>query len=125
MTRIVVDTGVFFRPDRLRAAADDPRPFIVPAVAYAERLRQLAARGVPAGDIAAFAVAMRPVVEAFDMTEAERFVPRTGTMPRARWRSLARDALIAGHVRPDDELWTTDPSDFRELGLAEAQIVAV
>ena len=31
----------------------------------------------------------------------------------------------AAHVRPGDALWTTNPRDFAELGLAPAQVVAV
>jgi hypothetical protein len=61
-------------------------------------------------------------VEPFGQDEARRFAAR---LDDARWARLARDAMVAGHLRPGDLLWTTDPHDFAELGVAPARLHAV
>lgn len=121
--RIVVDTGVFFRPDALRALAALPHEVVVPAVAFAERARQLAKRGVAAERLLALLDELGLRVEPFGPEEALRHAARM--TDDARWRALARDAMIAGHLRAGDVLWTTDPKDFLELGVPKEQVVPV
>lgn len=121
--RIVLDTGVFFRPAALRALATVPNEVVVPAVAFAERARQLTKRGVALARFEGLLEEMGFRVEPFGPEEALRFA--AGLVDDARWRSLARDAMIAGHLRPSDVLWTTDPKDFLELGVPPAQVVAL
>jgi predicted nucleic acid-binding protein len=120
--RIILDTGAFFRPAALKKARDSRHRVIVPVVAYAERLRQVSAQG--AARASRFKELFRPMVEAFDTEAAHRRVPALHAIPQDRWRRLARDAFIAGHVRPGDELWTTDPDDFVAVGVPKDQIVA-
>lgn len=122
MNRIVMDTGMFFRPTALHEAARGPDDIVIPAVAYAERLRQMAARGSVPGF--QHTVADLGRIEPFGPREADRIMPGLGGLDPAAWYRLARDALIAGHVRPGDELWTTDPKDFVAVGVPERQIVA-
>ena len=121
--RIVVDTGVFFRPDALRALAQAPHPVVVPAVAFAERARQLRKKGVGPGDLLELLDRLDFQVEPFGPEEALRYAP--GLADDGRWRALARDAMIAGHLRPSDVLWTTDPKDFLDLGVPSAQVLGV
>jgi predicted nucleic acid-binding protein len=121
--RIVLDTGVFFRPDILEKAMASPADKVLPAVAYAERLRQVALQG-PA-QMQRFRRLVGYLVEPFQAAHADAFMPATAELTPAAWKRLERDALIAAHVRPGDELWTTDPQDFMELGLPAEQIVAV
>jgi len=121
--RLVLDTGVFFRPQALEAAMQHDGDLVVPAVAYAERLRQVAGQGQRHVD--ALRQRVRKFVEAFDADVAEIRMPALTGLDRRTWHRLARDAFIASHVRPGDELWTTDPQDFMALGLAAEQIVAV
>lgn len=123
MVRIILDTGVFFRPERLVELSTRPEDVIVPVVALAERVRQLARDG---RDVDAF-------LRALDATEiyAEPLLADAACAFVARirddtvWRRHSRDALIAAHVRPGDELWTTNPRDFLALGLPRASIVPV
>lgn len=119
--RIVLDTGAFFRPEAIRQAQGRFEDVVVPAIAYAERLRQVEAHGP--GPARAFRAAMAHLVEPFGAAEAERFVPGFADLPRRQWIHLARDAMIAGHVRAGDELWTTDPDDFAAVGVPGRQIV--
>lgn len=121
--RIVLDTGVFFRPAALRRLAEAPNLVVVPAMAFAERARQLAKRGVPADDLLRLLDRLAFAVEPFGPEEAARYAP--ALVDDGRWRSLARDAMIAGHLRAGDVLWTTDPKDFLDLGVPASQVVAV
>lgn len=121
--RIVLDTGVLWRPAAIRDLATSPHEIVLPAVAFAERLRQLAGQGRPPGPFEALIARMGITVEPFGKTEARRFVPRL--TDDDRWRRLARDAMIAGHVGPDDVLWTTNPKDFHALGVPGEHLVEV
>lgn len=119
--RTVLDTGVLFRPTALQALKQQAADVVVPAVAYAERLRQFAARGASRAELDDYLARMRFRVEPFGPEEAARYVP--GMMDDAAWQRLARDAMIAGHVGPNDRLWTTNPKDFLALGVPKDQIV--
>lgn len=121
--RAIVDTGVFFKPDALRRLAGLPHPVIVPAVAFAERARQLAKRGVPPDAFLETLDRLDFRVEPFGPEEALRFAPKLGDDDE--WRRLARDAMIAGHLRDADVLWTTDPADFLRLGVPPRQVLAI
>lgn len=121
--RIVVDTGVLYRPAALDALADSPLDIVLPVVALAERLRQVKRDGY---DVAAFRRTLARAqieVEALDEEAATRYALDLAT--DAEWRKLSHDAFIAGHVRGDDELWTTNPADFEALGVPRDRIVAV
>ena len=120
--RIVVDTGVFYHPERLRELARRIRPVILPAVAYAERLRQLVARRKPVREFDHLLERFKMTVEPFGETEARRYVL---SLPEQNWKPLVRDALIAAHVGERDQLWTTNPSDFRRLGIPADRLVEV
>jgi hypothetical protein len=121
--RIILDTGVFFRPEALRRLSGMPHLVVVPAVAFAERARQLAKRGVGPDAFLDVLDRLGFHVEPFGPEEALRFAP--GLADDGRWRALARDAMIAGHLRPADLLWTTDPKDFLELGVPKDRLVGV
>lgn len=123
--RVILDTGLFFQPEKLRQLRDDDCDVIVPAVVYQERLRQLRRRGSDEGDLARLLAYLQFDVEAFSVTEAHRRIVRVGQLSDAQWTRLARDAVIAGHVRPDDQLWTTNGKDFVELGVPAEQVVHV
>lgn len=123
--RVILDTGLFFRPDKLDELRGDERDVIVPAVAYQERLRQLHRRGQTAGELDQVLFLLQFDVEPFTPIEAHRRLAKVGALDDAQWKRLARDAMIAGHVRPGDELWTTNPSDFLDVGVPAHQIVAV
>jgi hypothetical protein len=117
--RIILDTGVFFRPDALLGlGACDA---IVPSVAYMERVRQLRRDGRTARELDDVLRMIGATVEPFGQVEALRLRP----VDEARRRRLARDAMVACHVGKDDVLWTTNTSDFLELGLSPEQIVAL
>lgn len=121
--RIIIDTGVLFYPRALRELAEFPDDIILPAVAYAERVRQLCAKGHSADEFDLWLQRNSIDVEAFDRVHARRVVPRL-TSENA-WIRLARDAMIAGHVGSDDVLWTTNPKDFLAMGLSRSQVWGV
>lgn len=118
--RIVLDTGVFYHPEALRRAARAETELVVPAVVFMERARQLRRDG---RDVRAFAVRLIEdgyLVEPFRPSHALRYaVPLDDDR---LWRKHLRDAMIAGHVGPGDELWTTNPRDFEAIGVPKAQV---
>ncbi|MGB0652248.1 MAG: type II toxin-antitoxin system VapC family toxin [Thermoplasmatota archaeon] len=123
--RIILDTGVFFRKQALLNAEARHEPLIVPAIVFAERLRQVAARGISAQRLAREIERFGGHIEPFGPTQAARFVPGLADLPRRQWQRLARDAMIAGHLRDGDELWTTNVGDFEEIGVEKGRIVGV
>jgi predicted nucleic acid-binding protein len=123
MVRIVLDTGVFYYPETLRSLVERPETIIVPAVALAERVRQLARDGRSEEEF------LRTLDDAGYLPEplAPEAACEVSRRVRddAKWARLSRDAFIAAHVEPGDELWTTNPRDFKELGVPDFQIVSV
>lgn len=121
--RVVLDTSALFYP-RAIEALDPSWPVFVPSVVFLERSRQLAREGrMRPAEYAAVLRANGWQVEAFGVEEALRApAPRLGDKD---WKRLSRDAMIAGHVRPGDELWTANPRDFRFLGLEASRVVDV
>lgn len=88
---------------------------------FTERARQLGKRGIEPEDFADRLRRNDLTIEAYGVQEASRFAPTIHE--DTSWKRLARDAMIAGHVGPDDLLWTTNPSDFHEVGLPEEAII--
>ena len=119
--RVILDTNVLWHPEVLGKAKETALP-VLPAVAFAERARQMLQAG-------------RTVEELWILlrgaeVDVEPFLPDHGLRIAAHlddltWRRHARDAFIAGHVGPDDVLWTKNPKDFLAVGLRKEQIVAV
>lgn len=121
--RIVFDTSAFFVSAALRAVRDGSFDAVVPAVAFAERARQLASEGrLAPRQFLAWLAANRMPVEPFGAEEALRIA--AGVRDRALWNRSARDAMIAGHVGPEDVLWTANRRDFEAVGLAPERIRA-
>lgn len=121
--RIILDTGVFFRPDAIMRLAEAAQDIIVPAVVLAERMRQIERDGFQSMAFRRLLDRCHFVVEPLGEAEALRYTTRIHDDDR--WNRLARDAMIAGHVGDADVLWTTNPRDFIEAGVPENQIVPV
>lgn len=120
--RIVLDTGVLFHPKKLKELEASRSEIVLPAMAYAERVRQLHEQG---RDIAQFDDWLRVsaiIVEPFGIIQARRFAAR---LTAKDWRRMVRDALIAGHVNEADLLLTTNQRDFVHLGIPMDRIVQV
>lgn len=120
--RHVLDTGVLWRKEVVARLGEMDEEVILPAVAYAERARQYRARGWPVEDLDALLDQTAVTVEAMDGMMARRWTERL--VDKDQWRRLGFDALIAGHIRDGDRLWTTNPQDFEAVGVPSAQIVA-
>ena len=120
--RIILDTGVLWRPDAIALVSGERVDVILPAVAYAERQRQLVQQGKTTDFLDKMLRTNDIDVEPFTREEANRVSP---TVSDDFWESLARDAMIAGHVGVEDVLWTTNSKDFLELGLLNHQILVV
>ena len=121
--RIIVDTGVLWHKDAVEALVESGEALILPAVVFMERAGQVARHG---WDTAVFADRLRDTgfeIEPFGEAEAVRFAVHIGEADR--WKRLSRDAMIAGHVRPGDRLWTTNAKDFLEIGVHPAQLMVV
>lgn len=123
--RILLDTGIFWMPETLARLRESRATVVVPAVAYAERIRHLASQNRDVAPFTAFLDECNWTVEPYGAPEAERLLTRLGHLGQKRWERLARDALVAGHVKSGDKLWTTNPDDFLELGLTPSQVVTV
>lgn len=121
--RVVLDTGVLWRPDVLALVAKTRLPAVLPAVAYMERARQVRRDGGDVDRFRAWLAHMHIDIEPFDATAAERIAIRIED--DRVWRRLVRDAMIAGHVREDDLLYTTNPNDFVHVGLDPDRVVGV
>lgn len=120
---MVLDTSALFYPAALRAL-DPVRPVVVPSVVFLERARQLARQGRSTPP--EYLALLRDggwVVEPFGPAEAVRS-PAHG-LDEHRWRRLARNAMIAGHLLAGAEVWTANPRDFLELGVPAARVVDV
>lgn len=119
--RIVLDTGVFFRPSALAETLATRRPVVLPTLVVAERRRQLIR---DARNLASLERAVNESgywIESFGLDEALRMPALTD----ATWARHARDAMIAAHVREGDVLWTTNPRDFLALGMRPEQVRGV
>lgn len=121
--RLIIDTGVLWRPEALRALVELPHDRILPAVAFAERAREIQAAGREPAELVTLLGRCGIQVEPFTEQHALRYAATI--TDEGKWRILARDALIAGHVGPEDTLWTTDPEDFKRIGVPEDQIVPI
>lgn len=121
--RIVIDTGVFWRPEALEKLAGLRRRIVLPAVAFAERSRQLVKRGVSVDRFLQVLARMHIQVEDFTVRQARRYAVNVAA--EALWLRASRDAMIAGHLEPGDVLWTTNSSDFLSLGVPPDQVHAV
>lgn len=122
VVRIVLDTGILFRPRALKDARETGRPVVLPAVAVAERLRHFVRDGRATPGFVEDLRAAGVDIEAFGEREATRLP--TGAYEDGLWSRHSRDALIAAHLRPGDELWTTNPRDFEALGVPKSRLRA-
>lgn len=119
--RIVLDTGCFYRPAELGTLRSPRLRVVIPAVAIAERRRQLLRDRRPLDELTELLSLTGFEVEPYGRDEASS----TPFLDDARWARHARDAMIAAHVRPGDVLWTTNPKDFLALGLKPEQVRAI
>lgn len=95
---------------------------ILPAVAYAERIRQVEVRGQDATRFRKLLRWAKIEIEPFTDRQADRYCRG---LDDAAWSRHNRDAMIAGHLERGDVLLTTNPRDFRKLGVPEDQVQAV
>lgn len=116
LVRVVLDTSAFYYARALRRIPRGDQ-VVVPAIVFTERARQLKRdqRATPA-------VFHRTLVERGWRVEAfrEEHALRAAHLAPpddARWQKLARDVLVASHVREEDLLVTANLDDFIELGL--------
>lgn len=118
---VIVDTSALWSKEVLHRLRDRD-DVIVPSVVFMERARQIVTGG---GRLESFVQYLRrsgwPVAP-FEELEALRSVRLAHVAPD-RWRALFRDAMIAGHVGPHDQLWTFNPRDFLALGIPDRQVV--
>lgn len=121
--RVIIDTGVLWKPEAIRRIKEDRRAAIVPAAAYAERLRQLQRDGRSRAEFDEWLDRLALTVEPLTRERAGRVLP--ALVDERAWRKLGFDALVASHLEPGDELWTTNPRDFEALGVPREQIVAI
>jgi predicted nucleic acid-binding protein len=120
--RVVLDTSVLWDLDALDRVGQEPGRPVLPAVAFTERARQLAAAGRSVEELWRLVADLGADVEPFSEVHGLRIAAR---LDDGTWRRHARDALIAGHVEDDDVLWTKNPRDFLAVGLRKDQVVAV
>lgn len=118
--RVVLDTSAFYQKDAFRQLARVPNLIVLPVIAFAERVRQLERDGRDARLFVQRLAEFRILIEPLGAEAATRYTSRLHD--DARWRRLARDALIAGHVQDEDVLWTMNPKDFLAVGLPSGRI---
>lgn len=117
--RHVIDTGVLFHPKAVLELAEREDDIVLPAVAYAERVRQLRRTGRSIEEFDSWLAEFSITIEPFGTQEALRL---TSSLGWEMWRRHARDALIAAHVRSDDVIWTTNWKDFETVGISTLSI---
>lgn len=119
--RVILDTSAFYYARALRRIPRGDR-VVVPAVAFTERARQLKRdhRATPA-EFHRSLTQRGWKVEAFREEHALR-AAHLAPSNEERWQQLARDVLVAAHLRADDFLVTTNTGDFIELGIPTAQL---
>lgn len=121
--RVVLDMSAFYARDAFRQLAALPNPIVLPVVAFAERVRQLERDGRDTPLFLQRLAEFRIEVEPLGAEAATRYT--RDLHEDDRWKRLARDALIAGHVGNDDVLWTMNPKDFLAVGLPASRIHAI
>jgi len=119
--RVLLDTSAFYYARALRRIPRGDH-VVIPAVAFTERARQLKRdhRASPA----TFHRSLTErgwKIEAFREEQALR-AAYLAPSDEERWQDLARDVLVAAHVRADDILVTANTGDFIELGIPAAQL---
>ncbi len=121
--RTILDTNVLWDRaalERILASAED---VVVPAIVFTERARQLVREGRgSAATLAALLGRLDFAIEPFGEQEGSRYA--VGMVDDERWLRLARDAMIAGHVRPGDTLLTHNVRDFLDVGVAPERVMA-
>ncbi len=120
MPRIILDTNVLYDRKAMTALRESEADLVLPAVAFAERVRQIRRRGGDVEELWALFALGSIRVESFGPDEALAR-PLHHIAPKD-WGRLARDAFIAGHVGTDDVLWTRDIQDFLDVGIPRNQI---
>lgn len=120
---VVLDTCALWSRSALAALATCGDEVVLPAVAYTERARQWLAAGRPLSALDELLRANHIDVEPFSPAHGLRFAAHVHDDDR--WRRLAHDALIAGHLGPEDQLWTGNVDDFVAVGVPREQVVAV
>ncbi len=118
--RIILDTNVLFHRRACQLLANKPDDLVLPAVAFAERVRQVQRRGGTVEELWRTLAKAGIEVESFGVEEA--LLRPWKHLDDRSWLRLARDAMIAGHVGPGDMLWTSDVDDFVAVGVARGQI---
>ena len=121
--RLVVDTGVLWKRHIIDLLAEMGDAVIIPAIVFTERARQVARHGWTAAEFESRLNQWGFTIEPYGVAEACRFAVHQSD--DAVWVKHARDAMIAGHVREGDQLWTTNPTDFITLGVPPGQILVV
>lgn len=123
LMRVVLDTNALFDREAMLQLAATRKRIILPAVAFAERARQLQRAGRSLEELWQVLEVGKISLESFGADEALRR-PLHAIEDKA-WGRLARDAFIAGHVGPGDMLWTKDVEDFVAVGVPRDQIHAI
>lgn len=119
--RILLDTSAFYYARALRRIPRGDH-VVVPAVAFTERARQLKRDGRASPAVFHRSLADRGwKVEAFREEQAMR-AAHLAPLDDERWQRLARDVLVAAHVRADDVLLTANTGDFLDLGIAPGRL---
>lgn len=121
--RIVLDTSVLWNPVALRRLAELEFDVVVPAIVFTERARQYRKRGWTIDSLWRQLRSNEFAVEAFGAEHGLRFA--ANVLDDRLWDRISRDALIAGHLEPDDILWTSNVEDFVSAGVRREQIQAI
>lgn len=119
---VVVDTNILWDTAALARLRDCAQPAVLPAVALAERARQLLIQGRALDEL--WGTLHQAGIDVVPMMRDQAIRCGELRVPDNLWSRHARDAMIAGHVGPDDVLWTKNPKDFLAVGLPPERILA-
>lgn len=119
--RLLLDTSAFYHARALRRIPRGDH-VVIPAVVFTERARQLKRDG--RASPAAFHRSLTDRGWKVDPFREEQALRAAHLAPsdEERWQSLARDVLVAAHLRADDILLTADTADFLEIGIPPAKL---
>lgn len=119
--RLVLDTSAFYYPRALRRIPRGQN-VVVPAIVFTERARQLKRDGRATPSVLLRTLADRGwKVEPYREENALR-AAHLAPADDAEWQELARDVLVAAHVREEDILLSANVADFVALGLPRARL---
>jgi len=119
-----LDTNVFWNKQFLLEIKTFSDEVAISSIVFYERLRQLLKHSITAADFRQYLENNKIYIRDFTSAEGNS-IPQPIITDDKLWKSLARDAMIASHIGPNDIIVTSNSKDFIALEIPFKQILQV